>query len=238
MAVGRSDGGREDPREDALGSIAAGMKGSVQTVESMVEGIVREAILRGVFEPGERLNQDAIAQTIGVSRMPVRAGLKQLESEGLVKILPHRGATVSVLRPEEIGEIYDLRVVLETYLLERAMANMTPLSLRELRKMSTRWSSVKDPAESLDRRKQFYERLYAMADRPRALAMAKQLRAAVGRYLLLVQVEGPHGHDDLLQHLESGDVDSARTWLTTHLCTVSTRLQALLARETEDSRPA
>ncbi|WP_409371407.1 GntR family transcriptional regulator [Mycolicibacterium murale] len=55
-----------------------------------------------------------MAESLGVSRMPVRASLRQLENEGLVQINHHRGATVSVLRPEEINEIYELRILLET----------------------------------------------------------------------------------------------------------------------------
>jgi DNA-binding GntR family transcriptional regulator len=214
-----------DVRDGVLAKIASDVRGTFLTVESMAHAFVREAILRGVLQPGERLNQDAIAEALGISRMPVRASLKQLEVEGLVRILPHRGATVSVLDAHEIAEIYDVRVLLETYLIDQAMRKMTPSLISELEDMAARLGKEESRAESFERRKDFYERLYLAADRPRAFALAKQLRASVGRYLLLIQVERPHGHEDLLVHLRNGDKAAAKKWLTSHLRSVSRQLQ-------------
>ena len=59
-----------------------------------VTGSLREAILQGYFEPGEKLDQDLIAEELKVSRTPVREALKVLESEGFVEIRPHRGAFI------------------------------------------------------------------------------------------------------------------------------------------------
>lgn len=195
----------------------------------MAHAFVREAILRGVLEPGERLNQDAIAEALGISRMPVRASLKQLEAEGLVRILPHRGATVSVLQAHEIAEIYDVRILLETYLIDQAMRRMTPSLLQELEAMAAQLAHEDGVAESFERRKDFYERLYSAADRPRTFLLAKQLRAAVGRYLLLIQVERPHGHEELLVHLRNGDTTAAKKWLSSHLRSVSKQLQKMIS---------
>lgn len=214
-----------DGRDGALARIASDVRGTFLTVESMAHAFVREAILRGVLQPGERLNQDAIAEALGISRMPVRASLKQLEAEGLVRILPHRGATVSVLQAHEIAEIYDVRVLLETYLIDQAMRKMTPSLLSELEAMVADLAKEDGVSESFERRKDFYERLYRAADRPRAFALAQQLRAAVGRYLLLIQVERPHGHEQLLVHLRNGDKPAAKKWLTSHLRNVSRQLQ-------------
>jgi DNA-binding GntR family transcriptional regulator len=222
-----------DVRDGALAKIASDVRGTFLTVESMAHAFVREAILRGVLQPGERLNQDAIAEALGISRMPVRASLKQLEVEGLVRILPHRGATVSVLQAHEIAEIYDVRILLETYLVDQAMRKMTPSLITELEDMAAELGNEDNPAESFERRKNFYERLYLAADRPRAFALAKQLRAAVGRYLLLIQVERPHGHEELLVHLRNGDKAAAKKWLTSHLRSVSRQLQEMVSEGVE-----
>jgi DNA-binding GntR family transcriptional regulator len=211
-----------------LRAIAESVRGTFQTVESMAHAFIREAILQGIYKPGERLNQDAIADALGVSRMPVRASLRQLEAEGLVRIYPHRGATVSVLQRHEIAEIYDMRVLIEGYLLDLAIANLTDEVLAELEQLAGRVDDDSHVNDHLDRRKEFYERLYELADRPHALGMAKQLRSLVGRYLLMIRSDDLKRHDSLLKHLRKRDAVAAKKWLATHLGSVSRKLQAVV----------
>jgi DNA-binding GntR family transcriptional regulator len=202
-----------------------------RTVEEMTEAFLREAILRGLYRPGERLQQDNIARLLGVSRMPVRASLAQLETEGLLTITPYKGAIVSELSFGEISEVYDLRIMVETYLLESAMNKLTPEILNELKKLAGGFDKdvYKSKSEWLERRKIFYERLYQLAERPRALAFAQQLRNSVGRYLLLQRVDQtPEPHMGLLKYLDAGDVEGAKQWLTEHLSKVSSQLQRLV----------
>ena len=82
-----------------------------QTLASLTLDSLRERILRGHFPEGEPLRQDAIADELGVSRIPVREALRQLESEGLVTFQPHRGAVVSTLSLDEIAELFEIKVV-------------------------------------------------------------------------------------------------------------------------------
>ncbi len=211
--------GVADP--EVLNAIADSVRGSFRTVEDMTQSFIREAIIQGVFPPGQRLNLDAIAATLGVSRMPVRASLRQLESEGLLKIHAYRGATVSVLTPEEIAEVYELRVLLELYLLEHAMGNLDDELLDELQLIVNDLEASDELSVRLDKRRFFYETLYARAGRPRALAQVNQLRSAVGRYLLLQRVEPGPVHFELLDHLRARDIDAAKEWVSSHLQRVS-----------------
>ena len=75
---------------------------------------LREAILNGYFEPGEKLDQDLIAEELGVSRTPVREALKRLESEGFVEVRPHYGAFIAEVSPQDIREVYEIRRLLES----------------------------------------------------------------------------------------------------------------------------
>ena len=226
-AVGAN--GQSTAGQEVLDRLAQSVRGTFQTVEDMTQSFIREAILQGLFPPGQRLNLDNIAAQLGVSRMPVRASLRQLEGEGLVRIHPHRGVTVSVLLPDEIAEIYELRVLLESYLLERAMPHLTEDILRDLRARAESMEGADDLAEGLELRKDFYERLYELANRPRALAEATHLRGSVGRYLLLLRVSEEHGgHPGLLAHLEVGDLEGGKRWLSDHLSYVSLELQKMV----------
>jgi DNA-binding GntR family transcriptional regulator len=216
---------------EALQAIAQSVRGTFTTVEDMTQSFIREAIVQGVFLPGQRLNLDAIASTLGVSRMPVRASLKQLESEGLLRISAYRGATVSVLEPSEIAEIYELRVLLECYLLSHVVPQLDDELIDELEKVVRDLETSEDLGPRLESRWTFYDLLYARADRPRAHAQVNTLRSSVGRYLLLQRVEEHHGHEDLIAHLRARDTAGAQAWLAAHLNKVSTALQAIVSAE-------
>ena len=86
---------------------------SRQTLATMTVDSLRESILRGRYPEGQPLRQDAIAEQLGVSRIPVREALRQLESEGLVTFSPHKGAVVSTLSVGEIEELFELRAIIE-----------------------------------------------------------------------------------------------------------------------------
>ena len=214
-----------------LSNIADSVRGTFQTVEDMTQSFIREAIIQGVFRPGQRLNLDTIAGSLGVSRMPVRASLRQLENEGLVRIHPYRGVTVSVLRPDEIAEIYELRILLESYLLKLAIEGMDDELVDRLEGIVVDLENAEELSERLDRRYQLYEQLYLRANRPRALAQVNNLRSAVGRYLLLQRVDEQHSHEELIRHLRNRDTKAATAWLVKHLHKVSARLQAIVANE-------
>ena len=89
---------QEASRLDELQEVAKDIRGSFLTVEEMTESFIRQAILRGVFRPGERVPQDEIAAALGVSRMPVRASLRPLEAEGLLDIRPQRRCRLAAAR--------------------------------------------------------------------------------------------------------------------------------------------
>jgi DNA-binding GntR family transcriptional regulator len=230
-----TDGRAPDP--DVLLGIAESVRGSFQTVEDMAQSFIREAIHQGAFPPGQRLNLDTIAATLGISRMPVRASLRQLESEGLLRIHPYRGATVSVLRPEEIAEIYDMRVLLECYLLEHAIGNLDDGALAALESIVADLEKTDELGVRLEKRRQFYRTLYERAQRPRTLAQVDHLRGSVGRYLLLQRVDEHHGHEDLMGYLRAHDVDAAKAWLTTHLGRVSAMLQEIVRADQDSAEP-
>src|ERR1051326_30154 len=95
-----------------------------QSLTSAVADKLRDKIVRGEIHEGEQLRQDAIAREFQVSRIPVREALRQLEAEGLITIIPHRGAVVSSLSPADIEELFDMRAVLECEVLRLSIPNL------------------------------------------------------------------------------------------------------------------
>lgn len=94
------------------------------TNEGAVE-FIRSAILRGVYAPGERLKEFEIAERTGTSRTPVREAFRVLETEGLIELLPGRGARVRVYSAEDVAIIHEIRSVLEGKVAKRAVMHVS-----------------------------------------------------------------------------------------------------------------
>src|SRR5687768_12544890 len=88
-----------------------------RTLSAAILDQLRKAILDGTYPAGAQLRQDALAETFGVSRIPIREALFQLDAEGLVRIVPQKGAVVSELSVDEIDDVFALRRLLEPRLL-------------------------------------------------------------------------------------------------------------------------
>lgn len=102
------------------------------TLQFKVTTKLRELILKGEFKMGERLMQEEWAQKLGVSRMPLREALRQLEVEGLVRIEPRRGAVVTPVSTEDIEEIYQLRALLEGEAVVKSLPFLDEETIQEL----------------------------------------------------------------------------------------------------------
>ncbi len=211
-----------------------------RTVGDMTYEVLRESILKGILKPGERLRQDALAQAIGVSRIPVRSALMQLESDGLITFHPYRGAVVNQLTTDEMREIYELRTLLETHALRKALRAMTPERLEHLEELARELNAITDGEEFLARRMDFFRELYEGGNQPRAISMIERLRAEAGRYWLERKVDyvrrpGQRDHMQLLGFLRDDDAEGAVRWLHEHLESVCDELIALM---TEHAPPS
>ena len=97
-----------------------------------VYGDIKRSILSGHLNPGEKLTEEHLAKTLGVSRTPVREALHKLESEGLIKVRKKRGFVVSRDSKEEVEEIFELRSILEGYALRVISETVLEETLRRL----------------------------------------------------------------------------------------------------------
>jgi DNA-binding GntR family transcriptional regulator len=149
---------------------------------------LRTAIVHGHFGPGERLREEALAKTLGVSRGPVREALSQLEREGLVVIQRNRGTFVARLTREDVEEIYSLRSVLERLATQRAVAHITPAQLDALQRVvdamraATERGMTEQEAAELD--VQFHELLYAASHHKRLYDCWANMRRQIHILLL------------------------------------------------------
>lgn len=189
----------------------------------MVAEVLREAITGGHLRANEPLLQDDIAAQLRVSHIPVREALRQLQSEGLVTYQPNRGATVSALSADEIREIYDIRVILETAAIRRAAPRLTEATLAEAARILDAAEAATDGATwgSLD--VDFHQLIYDLGGRPRLQELIAGLLRRVDRYwlthglMLTHRREFEQEHRALLAALEARDAERAAGLLEQHL---------------------
>ena len=94
-------------------------------LREVVFNTLRQAILKGELKPGERLMEIALAERLGVSRTPIREAMRKLELEGLVVMIPRRGAQVANITEKDLNDVLEVRIVLENMAIEKACARMT-----------------------------------------------------------------------------------------------------------------
>ena len=97
----------------SLASVAAAAGHRHRTATEFVEASLRVAILEGRLSSGTPLRQEEIASAFGVSRMPVREALRQLEAQALIDFVPHKGAVVTAISAEDAADNYAIRLALE-----------------------------------------------------------------------------------------------------------------------------
>lgn len=101
-------------------------------LRSQIAELLREAIVRGDFRPGQALTEVSLAQQLKVSRAPVREAIRILAKEGLLESVPYKGTSVRTLSPHDIEETYSLRELLETFALERIISRPKPVDTAPL----------------------------------------------------------------------------------------------------------
>jgi len=149
---------------------------------------IRRRILSGQYTDGHQLRQDALASELGISRIPLREALVQLESEGLVKILPHKGAIVSELSIEELTELFELRALLEPSLIRRSVRKLSAEDFRELDAILAEFSGELR-AQAQDRwgdlNTRLHQLLLSKADQPKTASIVASLLQQTDRYTRL-----------------------------------------------------
>ncbi len=132
---------------------------TAETLPSKIYRILREAIIKGQLQPGERLVQDDLAKTLNVSRMPIREAIKQLAAEGYVTVEPHKGAVVKQFTIHELEEIYFLRAKFEPMAAAESLKLMSPQLVIQLRELNEKMKKTDDTDEYVQLNIQFHHLL-------------------------------------------------------------------------------
>ncbi|MBF2047593.1 MAG: GntR family transcriptional regulator [Leptolyngbya sp. IPPAS B-1204] len=206
-----------------LNDLAANVLQHQRSTPDLIAEALRQAIQHGLFQEGQSLRQDEIATQFGVSRIPVREALRQLEAEGLVTFHPNRGAMVSSLSPSEAQEICEIRMALETMALQLAIPHLSDADLDRAAQLLQETEQTTEPMRWAELNWQFHSALYQPANRPRLLSMIKTLHINVDRYIRLQMQELQYRdrsqaeHHQLLAACRQRDIPTAIQILQQHI---------------------
>ena len=181
---------------------------------------LRRQILKGELKPGERLMEIKLANRLGVSRTPVREAIRKLEHEGLVEMVPRRGAHVAEITRQELNDVLEIRRSLETLAISRVCGTLTEENLRELREREEAFAAKvsgkdADLAAMGEADEYFHDLIYESTKNRRLIQILNNLREQMYRFRMeyLKDKEArqtlTREHDAIISALEKGDRDEA-----------------------------
>jgi DNA-binding GntR family transcriptional regulator len=211
------------------------MKVNYRTVEELVTQQLRQEIVLGKFQAGQHLQQDDLAEKLGVSRIPIRSALRVLEAEGLVEFRPHKGVILTKLSREDLSDIFDSRILLECRATELAVPHLSVAEIEQMRGAFTALTHADDPVQATNLNLLLHHTLYGAAGRPHLLNLIHNLRNKVGPYLQAYLLRDRHSpefsasqaeHEQLVRACERREEELAVVLIKKHLTHVLERLLA------------
>lgn len=220
-----------------LSSVFGPQQVPAHEARGVIEERLRSAILDGRLAPGTAVRQQELATLFGVSRMPVREALRQLESQGLLQVEMHKGAVVAPLIGEDAMDTYALRVLLESEALRQSVPRLTPEDIDQARDYIRQLQEQTEHAELGRLNRLFHMTLYSKASNQRLLRLIEHELNQEERFLrfhLSSMGLGTLTQDDHLALLDAASqrqVETAVQVLEAHLNKGAQTIRAYLDRQ-------
>jgi DNA-binding GntR family transcriptional regulator len=215
-----------------------------RTAEAIAAAELRDAIIRGDLTPGSRIRQEATAQQLGISLIPIREALKTLAGEGVVTYHPQRGYFVTELPATAIADIYVVRDLLERQTEQLAIPHLTDLDLAAMRgrlRDQARAVETQDAVEMIATNRRFHFAIFDRCDNAWLKRFVTQLWDTLDPYRVLsyrrmwlddperhVPAEILEEHERILTALERHNPDQALRLLEQHRARSETFLRVLV----------
>lgn len=216
------------------------------TLTASVVDAIRDGIFRGALQPGEPLREVDLSESLQVSRGTVREALRELQSEGLVEVIPHRGAYVQQLSRRSAKEVYTLRALIEPYAVRLALENdaYTDKDSRKIEDLARRLHKLEqergDTYETVQADVEFHHLICRPSNHELLLDILGRLQSLTWLLVFNVHYYKSHEYSDEPSHIEiakairSGDPNLAAQTLKHHIDAAG---KALLLRMEEVASP-
>jgi DNA-binding GntR family transcriptional regulator len=187
---------------------------------------LRQAILKGELQPGERLMEIKLSQMLGVSRTPIREAIRKLELEGLVVMVPRKGAAVANITEKDTKDVLEVRRTLEMFAVEVVCDRITPEQLEQLESAAKDFENAKGSMDLIliaAADMKFHEVIYAATQNERLMQMLSNLRENMYRYRIEYLKDANYydslvrEHHEILSAIKNGDKQNAREYMKNHI---------------------
>lgn len=195
-------------------------------LRDVVFNTLRQAILKGELEPGERLMEIQLAERLGVSRTPIREAIRKLELEGLVLMIPRKGAEVAHISETSLREVLEVRRSLEELAIELACQRITEEGIQEVEAAEAAFADAirrGDAMNIAETDEHYHDMIYQSTGNSRLVQILNNLREQMYRYRLeyikdadkrqILIVE----HEHILKALKSHNIAEAKSAVREHI---------------------
>lgn len=195
-------------------------------LRDVVFNTLRQAILKGELAPGERLMEIQLAEKLGVSRTPIREAIRKLELEGLVLMIPRKGAEVAKISEKSLRDVLEVRRSLEELAIELACQRMSEDDMAELERMQGNFKSAIDRGEAMSiaqSDEQYHDVIYQGTRNDKLVQMLGNLREQMYRYRLeYIKDVSQHGrlieeHEEIYRCISSRDKNAGAGAIKMHI---------------------
>ena len=209
-------------------------------LRDVVFNTLRQAILRGELKPGERLMEIQLANKLGVSRTPVREAIRKLELDGLVLMIPRKGAEVAQISEKSLRDVLEVRRSLEALAVRLACERISQQALSELKEAEEAFEEVlgnDDITVVAEADVAFHSIIYISTDNQRLIQLLIKFREQMYRYRVeYLKRRECHSqllseHRDMIQFIEKGEADAAIRITCQHIDNQVKTVSGLLRRQ-------
>jgi DNA-binding GntR family transcriptional regulator len=204
---------------------------------------LREAILRGELEPGERLMELPLAQKLGVSRTPIREAIRMLELEGLAVTVPRKGAEVARMTLKDMEDVLEIREVLDELAVKLAIEKISAEQLELLRvvkKEFERNTKSRDVRKIAESDVQFHDIIYEATDNPKLVGMLSNFQAQAYRYRVEYLKDATsypvliREHEAIVEAIETKDAKKAMQAMHDHVTNQALAVKGIIEQQDRD----
>lgn len=195
-------------------------------LRDVVFNTLRQAILRGELKPGERLMEIQLANKLGVSRTPVREAIRKLELEGLVLMIPRKGAEVADISEKSLKDVLEVREALEELAARLACDKITKEGINRLKEAAQDFRSVlksNDITQMAEADVRFHDVICNATENQKLGQLLNNLREQMYRYRIeylkdqQVYEKLLSEHEEIIRHIEKGEKDEAARVVSRHI---------------------
>lgn len=195
-------------------------------LRDVVFNTLRQAILKGELKPGERLMEIQLANRLGVSRTPIREAIRKLELEGLVLMVPRKGAEVAKMTVKNLKDVLEVRRALEELAVQVACEHITQEQLKEIKEAAKGFEEAvhsKELSDLTDADIKFHDLIFQATQNQRLISILQALREQMYRYRMEYLKDGKtheklvREHSDIIKALEEHNKMAATLAIRIHI---------------------